>query len=153
MGTVQLSCLYRRQVRELLPELPCKINVAEAEKARDKVQEYYTAQRQNRSPNKPLVMGQRVWLQDQQTKKCTIEGVINSIRNGGRSYVVEMENGAAYLRNRYFIKSAACRTKMVKAMIKKPTPNLMRRRNRKGRRRSPSRRQCTSSKGTTWMEA
>ena len=63
-------------MRELLPELPCKINVAEAEKARDKVQEYYTAQRQNRSPNKPLVMGQRVWLQDQ-----------NTIRDGGSTAI------------------------------------------------------------------
>ena len=46
-----------------------------------------------------------------------MEGVIKSIRNGGRSYVVEMENGAAYLRNRRFIKAATCRTRRVDAGI------------------------------------
>ena len=93
----------------MLPELPKKLNVEEAERARDKVQEAYTAQRQTRSASKPLVIGQRVWLQDQQSKKWTIGGIIKSIRNGGRSYVVETESGAAYLRNRRFIKAAACR--------------------------------------------
>ena len=63
-----------------------------AERARDKVQEAYTAQRQTRSASKPLQMGQRVWLQDQQTKKWTIGGVIKSVRNGGRSYVVEQDS-------------------------------------------------------------
>ena len=116
-GYSPAELFYRRQVRGLLPELPCKVNVTAAEKARDKTQENYTVQRQNRSPSKPLVMGQRVWLQDQQTKKWTMEGVIKSIRNGGRSYVVEMENGAAYLRNRRFIKAATCRTRRVDAGI------------------------------------
>ena len=103
------SPVYKRQVRCLLPELPKKLNVEEAERARDKVQEAYTAQRQTRSASKPLVMGQRVWLQDQQSKKWTIGGVVKSIRNNGRSYVVETESGAAYLRNRRFIKAATCR--------------------------------------------
>ena len=53
----------------MLPELPKKLNVEEAEKARDRVQEAYTAQHQTRSTSKPLEMGQKVWLQDQQTKK------------------------------------------------------------------------------------
>ena len=68
----------------MLPELPKKLNVEEAEKARDKVQEAYTEQRQTRSSSKPLQVGQRVWLQDQQSKKWDIEGVIKSVRNGGR---------------------------------------------------------------------
>ena len=104
--------------------------MAEAEKARDKVQEYYTAQRQNRSPNKPLVMGQRVWLQDQQTKKWSIEGVIKSIRNMGRSYVVETENGA-YLRNRRFIKAAACRTRKMEVAVKRSPCTRMEERTKK----------------------
>ena len=108
-GYSPAELFYKRQVRGLLPELPKKLNVEEAERARDKVQEAYTAQRQTRSASKPLVMGQRVWLQDQQSKKWTIGGVIKSIRNNGRSYVVETESGAAYLRNRRFIKAATCR--------------------------------------------
>ena len=94
----------------MLPELPKKLNVEDAEKARDKAQETYTAQRQTRSASKPLGMGQRVWLQDQQTKRWTIEGVIKSIRDGGRSFVVET-SGGAYLRNRRYIKAASCRIK------------------------------------------
>ena len=84
----------------MLPELPKKLNVEEAEKARDRVQEAYTAQRQTRSASKPLVMGQRVWLQEQESKKWSIGGVIKSIRDNGRNYVVETDGGAAYLRNR-----------------------------------------------------
>ena len=63
-------------------------------------------------------MGQRVWLQDQQTKRWTIEGVIKSIRDSGRSFVVEVGSGAAYLRNRRYIKAAGSRIKheMVEAI-------------------------------------
>ena len=63
---------YKRQVRGLLPELPKKLNVEEAERARNKVQEAYTAQRQTRSARKPLAMSQRVWLQDQQSQKWKV---------------------------------------------------------------------------------
>ena len=110
---------YRRQVRGLLPELPKKLNVEEAEKARDRVQEAYTAQRQTRSASKPLVMGQRVWLQEQESKKWSIGGVIKSIRDNGRSYVVETDGGAAYLRNRRYIKAstATARRNVVGASI------------------------------------
>ena len=123
-GYSPAELFYKRQVRGLLPELPKKLNVEEAERARDKVQEAYTAQRQTRSASKPLVIGQRVWLQDQQSKKWTIGGVIKTVRNGGRSYVVETESGAAYLRNRRFIKAAACRMrqKTVVALRADATP-------------------------------
>ena len=121
-GYSPAELFYKRQVRGLLPELPKRLNVEEAERARDKVQEAYTAQRQTRSASKPLQMGQRVWLQDQQTKKWTIGGVIKSIRNGGRSYVVETESGAAYLRNRRFIKPAACSQEGVVALRTVATP-------------------------------
>ena len=104
----------KRQVRGLLPELHKKLNVEEAERARDKVQETYTAQRQTRAASKPLVVGQKVWLQDQQSKKWTIGGVIKSVRNGGRSYVVETASGAAYLRNRRFIKQALERVEVAR---------------------------------------
>mgnify|MGYP003320628885 CR=1 FL=1 len=110
-GYSPAELFYRRQVRGLLPELPKKLNVEDAEKARDKVQETYTAQRQTRSTSKPLGMGQRVWLQDQQTKRWTIDGVIKSIRDGGRSFVVET-SGGAYLRNRRYIKAASSRIKL-----------------------------------------
>ena len=118
MHPERMELFYKRQVRGLLPELPKKLNVEEAEKARDKVQETYTAQRQTRSASKPLEMGQRVWLQDQQTKRWTIEGVIKSIRDSGRSFVVEIGSGAAYLRNRRYIKAAGARIKheMVEAI-------------------------------------
>ena len=66
-------------------------------------------------------MSQRVWLQDQQSQKWTIGGVIKSIRNNGRSYVVETESGAAYLRNRRFIKAAACRARQEVVAIRKTT--------------------------------
>ena len=46
-----------------------------------------------------------------------MEGIIKSIRNGARSYVVE--NGSAYLRNRRFIRAAACRIRKAEAVIKK----------------------------------
>ena len=46
-----------------------------------------------------------------------MEGVIKSISNGARSYVVE--NGSAYLRNRRFIKAAAYRTRQAEAVITK----------------------------------
>ena len=59
-----------------------------------------------RSASKPLVMGQRVWLQEQESKKWSIGGVIKSIRDNGRSYVVETDGGAAYLRNRRYIKAS-----------------------------------------------
>ena len=106
-------------MRGLLPELPKKLNVEEAEKARDRVQEAYTAQRQTRSASKPLVMGQRVWLQEQESKKWSIGGVIKSIRDNGRSYVVETDGGAAYLRNRRYIKAstATARRNVVGASI------------------------------------
>ena len=111
-------------MRGLLPELPKKLNVEEAERARDKVQEAYTAKRQTRAASKPLVIGQRIWLQYQQSKKWTIEGVIKSVRNGGRSYVVETESGAAYLRNRRFIKAAVCRTRQEVALRVVGTPTM-----------------------------
>ena len=57
-------------------------------------------------------------MQDQQSKKWTIEGVIKSSRNGGRSFVVETNSGAAYLRNRRFIKAAACRTKQIAVALR-----------------------------------
>ena len=95
-GYSPAELFYRRQVRGLLPELPKKLNVEEAEKARDRVQEAYTAQRQTRSASKPLVMGQRVWLQEQESKKWSIGSVIKSIRDLGRSYVVDTDGGAAY---------------------------------------------------------
>ena len=121
-GYSPAELFYKRQVRGLLPELPKKLDVEAAEQARDKVQEEYTAQRQTRSSSKPLRMGQRVWLQDQQSKKWNIGGVIKSIRNGGRSYVVETESGAAYLRNRRFIKPAACSQEGVVALRTVATP-------------------------------
>ena len=105
-------------MRGLLPELPKKLNVEEAEKARDRVQEKYTADRQTRSTSRPLQMGQKVWMQDQQSKKWDIEGVIKSIRNGGRSFVVETSSGAAYLRNRRFIKAAVCRTQQMAVALR-----------------------------------
>ena len=108
-------------MRGLLPELPKKLNVEEAEKARDRVQEKYTADRQTRSTSRPLQMGQKVWMQDQQSKKWDIEGVIKSIRNGGRSFVVETSSGAAYLRNRRFIKAAARMTAVVLRASTTPT--------------------------------
>ena len=123
-GYSPAELFYKRQVRGLLPELPKKLNVEEAERARDKVQEAYTAKRQTRAASKPLVIGQRVWLQDQQSKKWTIEGVIKSVRNGGRSYVVETESGAAYLRNRRFIKAAVCRTRQEVALRVVETPTM-----------------------------
>ena len=123
-GYSPAELFYKRQVRGLLPELPKKLNVEKAEKARDKVQEAYTAKRQTRAASKPLVIGQRVWLQDQQSKKWTIEGVIKSVRNGGRSYVVETESGAAYLRNRRFIKAAVCRTRQEVALRVVETPTM-----------------------------
>ena len=112
-GYSPAELFYKRHVRGLLPELPRKLNVEEAERARDKVQEKAAAQRQTRSTSKILGMGQKVWLQDQQTKRWTIGGVIKSIRNGGRSYVVETDNGAAYLRNRRFIKASSSQVKQV----------------------------------------
>ena len=83
------------------------------------MQEAYTAQRQTRSGSKPLVMGQRVWLQEQESKKWSIGGVIKSIRDNGRSYVVETDGGAAYLRNRRYIKAstATARRNVVGASI------------------------------------
>ena len=87
-------------------------------------------------------MGQRIWLQDQQTKRWTIEGVIKSIRDGGRSFVVETGSGA-YLRNRRYIKAASSR-------IRQEVAEAIRRANYDGKetkrctRRSASRRLCTS---------
>ena len=121
-GYSPAELFYKRQVRGLLPELPRKFNVEDAEKARDKVQEAYTEKRQTRSTSKPLGMGQRVWLQDQQTKRWTIDGTIKSIRDGGRSYVVET-SGGAYLRNRRYIKAASSRIKHeVTQAIRRATP-------------------------------
>ena len=74
--------------------------------------------------------GPRGRSQDQQTKKWSIEGVIKSIRNGGRSYVVETENGA-YLRNRRFIKAAACRTRKMEGAVKKTPCTQMEERTKK----------------------
>ena len=65
-------------------------------------------------------MGQRVWLQEQESKKWSIGGVIKSIRDNGRSYVmVETDGGAAYLRNRRYIKAstATARRNVVGASI------------------------------------
>ena len=148
-GYSPAELFYKRQVRGLLPELPKRLNVEEAERARDKVQEAYTAQRQTRSASKPLQMGQRVWLQDQQTKKWTIEGVIKSIRNGGRSYVVETTSGAAYLRNRRFIKAATSRvvasTALVKRMTNKATST--------DRAKTSAKKKVTFRKGVTFQLA
>ena len=55
-------------------------------------------------------------MQDQQSKKWDIEGVIKSIRNGGRS-LVETSSGAAYLRNRRFIK-AVCRAEQIAVALR-----------------------------------
>ena len=107
-GYSPAEMFYKRQVRGLLPELPSKPNIEKAEAARDRVQEAYTAQRQTRSASKPLSLGQRVWLQDQNTKRWSIGGVVKSVRNGGKSYVVETHSGA-YLRNRRYIKAATSR--------------------------------------------
>ena len=119
-GYSPAELFYKRQVRGLLPELPQKFRVEEAERARDKVQEAYTNRRQTRSASKQLALDQKVWLQDQQSKKWSIEGVIKSIRDGGRSYVVETDGGA-YLRNRRFIKAAACRVRQEEAVALRTT--------------------------------
>ena len=58
--------------------------------------------------------------QEQESKKWSIGGVIKSIRDNGRSYVmVETDGGAAYLRNRRYIKAstATARRNMVGASI------------------------------------
>ena len=128
-GYSPAELFFKRQVRGLLPELHKKLNVEEAERARDKVQETYTAQRQTRAASKPLVVGQKVWLQDQQSKKWTIGGVIKSVRNGGRSYVVETASGAAYLRNRRFIKKAS----EERAEVARRAGAATRERNKKGK--------------------
>ena len=47
-------------------------------------------------------------MQDQNTKRWSIGGVVKSIRNGGKSYVVETHRGA-YLRNRRYIKATTSR--------------------------------------------
>ena len=104
-GYSPAEMFYKRQVRGLLPELPRKFNPIAAELARDKVQQEYTERRQTRSQSKPLALGDRVWMQDQNTKKWTIEGVVKSQRNNGKSYVVETATGA-YLRNRRYLKAA-----------------------------------------------
>ena len=95
------------QIKPSKPNLPNQIYQTKPTK-RDRVQEAYTAQRQTRAASKPLSLGQRVWLQDQNTKRWSIGGVVKSIRNGGKSYVVETHRGA-YLRNRRYIKAATSR--------------------------------------------
>ena len=104
-GYSPAELFYKRQVRGLLPELPKKLDITAAELARDKVQQQYTERRQTRSQSKTLTLGERVWMQDQNTKKWTIEGVVKSVRNNGKSYVVETDTGA-YLRNRCYLKAA-----------------------------------------------
>ena len=69
-----------------------------------------------------LTEGSRVDCQSRTSRRCGRShhgGVIKSIRDNGRSYVVETDGGAAYLRNRRYIKAstATARRNMVGASI------------------------------------
>ena len=69
-----------------------------------------------------LTEGSWVDCQSRTSRRCGRShhgGVIKSIRDNGRSYVVETDGGAAYLRNRRYIKAstATARRNVVGASI------------------------------------
>ena len=52
----------------------------------------------------PLAVGTGVWIQDPHSKLWNISGTIKTITRNNRTYLLELENGREYWRNRKFIR-------------------------------------------------
>jgi len=73
-------------------------------KRRDEVQRYIDGIQKLRSQQKPLQKGEPVFVQDPQTKRWTLKGVIIGPGKNEREYMVQMQNGGRWRRNRKFLK-------------------------------------------------
>ena len=99
---------YGRRQRGELPALPCAYDNVDRDAAdierqglRDKAKEYHDS----RSRTLPsLTPNTKVWVQDPQSKLWNISGVITSVTRNGRTYLLTLDNGREYYRNRKFVR-------------------------------------------------
>ena len=104
-GYSPAQMVFGRRQRGLLPTLPKAldpINVNNAAKKRGKTQSKSLRADARELP--PIAVGLLVRVQDQRTQRWNITGRVASLRDNGRSYLVELDGGKATLRNRRFIK-------------------------------------------------
>ena len=90
---------FGRKLRGQLPNLHMDVDMKQAELKREAVRTKFLDRDAGRKPSKQLKVHEKVWIQDDKTKLWNIPGVIESIRNKGRSYHIVGDNGSCMLRN------------------------------------------------------
>ena len=100
--------LYGHRQRGELPALPGAYDDIdrdaadqERQRLRDKAKDHHD-KRAHTLP--PASVGMPVWIQDPSSKRWNISGVIKTITRNGRTYLLELDNGRQYWRNRKFVR-------------------------------------------------
>ena len=107
-GYSPAQMLYGFRQKGDLPALPSAYNRINHEDAEMKRQERQDANKdyhdQRTKPIPPLAVGTPVWILNHDSKLWDIEGVIIRLYRNNRSYLIELDNGRYYFRNRKFVR-------------------------------------------------
>ena len=104
-GVSPAQLFYGRQIRSYV--LPQLLQIPDKDKdarKRTNNEEENRFKRFTKHPLSPLFRDQKIWLRDRETKKWSIPGVVKGARPHGRSFILQTEQGGAFLRNCLFIK-------------------------------------------------
>ena len=85
----------------VLPEVWAGAADQERRRLRDKAKDHHDKRAYTLSP---ASVGMPVWIQDPSSKRWNISGVIKTITRNGRTYLLELDNGRQYWRNRKFVR-------------------------------------------------
>ena len=85
----------------VLPEVWAGAANQERRRLRDKAKDHHDKRAYTLSP---ASVGMPVWIQDPSSKRWNISGVIKTITRNGRTYLLELDNGRQYWRNRKFVR-------------------------------------------------
>ena len=105
-GPSPAQLFFRRQVRSgNLAEISRPLDIKEAIRQKEESQRKCRVRGTVRHTRQPMSLHQNVLLQDRESKQWLIKGRVVAIRQNGRSYVIQTENGT-YLRGMRFVKAA-----------------------------------------------
>ena len=88
--------VFGRPLRNLLPQLVQKGSSTNTEEVPE------ATTKSGRGPHAPLKIGQKCWIQDQQSKRWSSTGTITELMN--RNYVIKLESGRFVWRNRRHVR-------------------------------------------------
>ena len=107
-GYSPAEMVYGFRQRSDLPALPVayeRIDMTDAELSRQAVRDSVKDNHDKRTVSLPLAsVGDKVVVQDPKSKLWNKFGSVEGIYRNGRTYLVKMENGNSYYRNRKFVR-------------------------------------------------